>query len=84
MGKLSSHKWSAVASAIRAASALLTFLPPYSPDLNPIEQALSKPKTLLRKKSAFTLEQTTRCVGALLDEITPRTVPTSAEDWRWT
>jgi transposase len=46
---LGSHKGKAVRRAIRAAGAKLFFLPPYSPDLNPIEQAFAKLKTLLRK-----------------------------------
>jgi transposase len=46
---LGSHKSKAVRRAIRAAGACLFFLPPYSPDLNPIEQVFAKLKTLLRK-----------------------------------
>ena len=72
MDNLSSHKAAAVRRAIRAAGALLIFLPPYSPDLNPIEQAFSKLKTLLRKENARTLEQTLKCIGTLLDQITPK------------
>jgi transposase len=71
MDNLSSHKTAAVRRAIRAAGALLIFLPPYSPDLNPIEQAFSKLKTLLRKENARTLEKTSNCIGMLLDHITP-------------
>ena len=48
-----------------------TFLPAYSPDLNPIEQAFAKMKTLLRKADARTIEQTWRTIGALLDCFTP-------------
>ncbi len=71
MDNLSSHKAAAVRRAIRAAGALLLFLPPYSPDLNPIEQAFSKLKTLLRKENARTLAHTTTCIGKLLDQLTP-------------
>jgi len=71
MDNLSSHKSSAVRRAIRDAGAKLIFLPPYSPDLNPIEQAFAKLKTLLRKENACTVEQTTACVGRLIDQITP-------------
>jgi len=71
MDNLSSHKAAAVRRVIRAAGALLIFLPPYSPDLNPIEQAFSKLKTLLRKENARTQEQTTSCIGKLIDRITP-------------
>ncbi len=50
----------------------LIFLPPYSPDLNPIEQAFSQLKTLLRKENARTIEQTTTCIGELLDQVTAK------------
>jgi len=53
---LGSHKGKAVRRAIRAAGAKLFFLPPYSPDLNPIEQAFAKLKTLLRKAAERTVE----------------------------
>ena len=71
MDNLRSHKGHAVRAAIRAAKAKLFFLPAYSPDLNPIEQAFAKMKTLLRKADARTIEQTWRTVGALLDCFTP-------------
>ena len=44
--------------------------PPYSPDLNPIEQAFAKMKTLLRKADARTIDDTWRQIGALLDRFT--------------
>jgi transposase len=72
MDNLSSHKAAAVRRAIKEAGALLIFLPPYSPDLNPIEQAFSQLKTLLRKENARTLEQTTQCIGKLLDKVQPQ------------
>ena len=72
MDNLGSHKGCcAVRAAIRAAKAKLLFLPAYSPDLNPIEQAFAKIKTLLRKADARTIEQTWRTIGALLDCFTP-------------
>ena len=71
MDNLGSHKGRAVRVAIRAAKAKLFFLPAYSPDLNPIEQAFAKMKTLLRKADARTIEQTWRTIGALLDCFTP-------------
>ena len=55
---LASHKSRAVEKAIRATGARLLFLPPYSPDLNPIEQVFAKMETLLRKADARTSEQT--------------------------
>ena len=67
MDNLRSHKSHAVRAAIRAAKAKLFFLPAYSPDLNPIEQAFAKMKTLLRKADARTNDETWRTIGALLD-----------------
>jgi transposase len=72
MDNLASHKGAAVRRAIRAAGALLIFLPPYSPDLNPIEQAFSKLKTLLRKEDARTREQIETCIRDLLARITTK------------
>jgi len=69
MDNLSSHKAIEVRRAIRAAGAKLFFLPPYSPDLNPIEQGFAKLKTLLRKENARTFEQTSTCISKLLDQI---------------
>jgi transposase len=66
MDNLGSHKGQAVRRAIRAAGAKLFFLPPYSPDLNPIEQVFAKLKTLLRKAAARTVEATWKCIGAML------------------
>ena len=71
MDNLGSHKGRAIRAAIRAAKAKLFFLPAYSPDLNPIEQAFAKMKTLLRKADARTIEATWRTIGALLDCFTP-------------
>ena len=71
MDNLGSHKGRSVRAAIRAAGAKLFFLPPYSPDLNPIEQVFAKLKTLLRKADARTVEDTWRRIGALLDCFTP-------------
>jgi transposase len=56
MDNLGSHKSQAVRVAIRKAGARLVFLPPYSPDLNPIEQVFAKLKALLRKARARTLD----------------------------
>jgi transposase len=55
LDNLGSHKGKAVRKAIRAAGARLLFLPPYSPDLNPIEQVFAKLKTLLRKAAERTV-----------------------------
>lgn len=72
MDNLGSHKGQAVRRAIRGAGAKLLFLPPYSPDLNPIEQVFAKLKTLLRKANTRSVEATWRCVGSLLDTFTAK------------
>lgn len=71
MDNLSSHKQPAVRKAIRAAGARLLFLPPYSPDLNPIEQVFAKLKHLMRKAAERTHEATWRRIGTLLDAFSP-------------
>ena len=68
MDNLGSHKGRAIRQAIRNAGAKLLFLPPYSPDLNPIEQVFAKLKTLMRKAAERTLEETWRRLGKLLDQ----------------
>jgi transposase len=72
MDNLGSHKGAAVRHAIRAAGAKLFFLPPYSPDLNPIEQVFSKTKTLLRKANERTVTTTWKRIGQILDRFTPQ------------
>ena len=69
---LGSHKGKAVRRAIRAAGAKLFFLPPYSPDLNPIEQVFAKLKTLLRKAAERTVETTWKRIGTLLEAFSPQ------------
>ena len=71
MDNLGSHKGLAVRRAIRAAGAHLLFLPPYSPDLNPIEQVFAKLKTLLRKAAERSVEATWRRIGTLLQNFPP-------------
>jgi len=71
MDNLGSHKRQAVRSAIRAVGAKLFFLPPYSPDLNPIEQVFAKLKALLRKAQERSVEATWKRIGALLGEFSP-------------
>jgi transposase len=71
MDNLGSHKGPAVRHAIRAAGAKLIFLPPYSPDLNPIEQMFAKLKLLLRKAAERSVEATWKCIGKLLDAFSP-------------
>jgi transposase len=72
MDNLGSHKGHAVRAAIRAAGAKLFFLPRYSPDLNPIEQAFAKLKGLLAQTDPRTIEQTWRQIGSLLARFTPQ------------
>jgi transposase len=71
MDNLGSHKRQAIRRSIRSVGAKLLFLPPYSPDLNPIEQVFAKLKTLLRKADERTIEATWKRIGALLDCFTP-------------
>ena len=72
LDNLGSHKGQAVCRAIRDAGAKLFFLPPYSPDLNPIEQVFSKLKTLLRKANARTVDDTCDQIGTLIASFSPR------------
>ena len=71
MDNLSSHKRPEIRRAIRQTGAQLIFLPPYSPDLNPIEQMFAKLKHLLRKAAERTHEATWRKIGTLLNAFTP-------------
>jgi transposase len=71
MDNLSSHKRPAVRKAIRSVGARLLFLPPYSPDLNPIELVFAKLKHLMRKAAERTHEATWRRIGSLLDAFSP-------------
>jgi transposase len=68
---LGSHKVSGVREAIEARGAQLLFLPPYSPDLNPIEQVFAKLKALLRKAAPRTRETLWQTIGTSLDRFTP-------------
>jgi transposase len=71
MDNLPAHKTAAVRAAIAAAGAQLFLLPPYSPDMNPIEMAFAKLKTLLRQAPERTIDGLWRRIGALLDHFTP-------------
>jgi transposase len=70
MDNLSSHKAAAVAELIAARGAKLRYLPPYSPDLNPIEKMWSKVKTLLRGAKARTAETLSQAVADALSAVT--------------
>jgi transposase len=71
MDNLGAHKVAGVAEAIAAVGASILYLPPYSPDLNPIEQVFAKLKALLRKAAVRTREALWNAIGRLLDELTP-------------
>ncbi|SFB44407.1 transposase, partial [Azotobacter beijerinckii] len=75
MDNLPAHKVAGVRRAIEGAGATLRYLPPYSPDLNPIEMAFSKLKALLRKAAARTLPELWRSIGEAIAQF-------SAEDCR--
>ncbi|MEM6331693.1 MAG: transposase, partial [Planctomycetota bacterium] len=64
----SAHKRAGVREAIEAAGARLEYLPPYSPDLNPIELFFAKLKALLRKAAARTVQELEQAIGRLLDK----------------
>ena len=70
LDNLGSHKGKAARDAIENVGAELRFLPPYSPDLNPIEQVFAKLKTLLRKAAPRTRETLWKRIGSLLDNFT--------------
>ena len=69
---LGSHKAKRVRTALRAAGVSLLFLPPYSPDLNPIEQVFAKLKALLRTAAERSVEGTWRRIGSLLNAFSPQ------------
>lgn len=77
MDNLSSHKVDGVRQRIEQCGARLLYLPPYSPDLNPIEKAWSKLKTLLRATKARTREALDQAISDLLQKISP----TDAQAW---
>jgi len=72
MDNLGSHKSAAARLAIEAAGAELMFLPPYSPDLNPIENAFAKLKSLLRKAAERTRDGLWDAVARAIDTFTPQ------------
>jgi transposase len=68
---LPAHKAAGVHEAIRRAGARLLFLPPYSPDFNPIENAFAKLKALLRARAEHSITASWDAVGTLIDAFTP-------------
>ncbi len=71
MDNLAAHKVAGIEEAIALAGASLLYLPPYSPDLNPIEQLIAQLKALLRKAAARTKDALWATIGPLLDLILP-------------
>ena len=72
MDNLSSHKVAGIREAIEAAGGELRYLPPYSPDLNPIEQLFAKIKALLRKAAARTLDALMAAIADALTKVSPK------------
>jgi len=71
LDNLAAHKVDGVHQAIARAGAFILYLPPYSPDLNPIEQLFAKLKALLRKAATRTKDALWSTIGRLLDAILP-------------
>ena len=74
MDNLPGHKGPKVRQLIEAAGASLLYLPPYSPDFNPIENAFAKLKALLRKAAERTVEGLWSAIGQLIDLVTPQEI----------
>ena len=71
MDNLACHRSAAVRDAIQGAGAELRFLPPYSPDFNPIEMAFSKLKACLKRRAARSVKQLWDAIGEATDTFTP-------------
>lgn len=71
MDNLSSHKVAGVKAAIEGAGAHLLYLPPYSPDLNPIEMLFSKLKAIVRSLAAKTVEALWQALGIVSTRVPP-------------
>ena len=72
LDNLSAHKVAGVREAVEAAGARLLYLPPYSPDFNPIEQLFAKIKALLRKAAERSVDGLWSRIASLLDTFTPQ------------
>jgi len=70
LGRTLTHKLASVREIIEAAGTTLAYLPPYSPDLNPIEQVFAKLRALLRKSAKRSIGALWREIGKLLDAFT--------------
>lgn len=74
MDNLAAHKRAEAGIAIKAAGARLLYLPPYSPDLNPMEMAFAKLKAALRKAAARSIEALFEAIAAAVASFTPNSV----------
>ena len=72
MDNLSSHKVAGVRQAITAVGAHLLYLPPYSPDLNPIEKAFAKLNALLRSAAARTIDDLWKAIANIIENFPPQ------------
>jgi hypothetical protein len=81
MDNLGAHEVAGVCPAIEAAGAELRYLPPYSPDLNPVELAFAKLKALPRTAASRTVEALWQAIGRLLDAFTPPNAPLPCPCW---
>ena len=72
MDNLGSHKRPGIRASIEAAGASLLYLPPYSPDFNPIENLFAKIKAMLRKAAERTIDGLWSAIGRIIDLITAR------------
>ena len=72
LDNLPAHESAAAEQAVRAMGAWLLFLPPYSPDLNPIEMAFAKLKALLRARAIRTIDALWRAIGEICDLFSPQ------------
>ncbi len=71
LDNLSSHKSDKAAQILKEVGAWFLFLPPYSPDLNPIEMAFAKLKAHLRKAAARTFDEVWKAIGQICDLFSP-------------
>ena len=72
MDNLGSHRVAGIKNAIENKGATLLYLPPYSPDLNPIEQVFAKLKSILRKTAARTVDALWNAIGRTIDDFSPQ------------
>jgi transposase len=79
MDNLGSHKGAGVRAAIEAAGASLLYLPPYSPDFNPIENAFAKLKALLRKAAERTVDGLWSAIGRITTSSIPANAKTTSQ-----